>query len=266
MQQPRLFKYLPPERVDILEEQRIAFTPPERFNDAFDTKPKVVPITSQTYLKARTNPYSKEALRELPPEYWKLPRKRRREIAREIHKGFLRHMKNNAEQFAEKLETDIPLGVNKMFGLLCLSAEPNHELMWAHYAKGNEGFVVEFNISSPAFQQLGRPHEMIYSDTPPTYDPTTGSQGWWKVKKQIWESEREYRIVTELTACKPEEKEGQAVYFRRLPREGIKAVYVGLKASVETRNRIQTACKTSGIEIFEAKYSRDGRTIEFRKK
>jgi hypothetical protein len=266
MQPLRLFKYLPPERVDILEQQRITFTPPERFNDAFDTKPKVIPIANQAFIKSRTNPYTNEALAELPSDYQNLPRRKRREIARELHKGFLKHMKENAQEFAEKLEASIPVGINKIFGLLCLSTESNNELMWAHYAKGNEGFVIEFKVDHQAFQQLGTPHEIIHSDSIPTYDPTIGSQEWWKMKKKIWEYEHEYRIITILSLCQVEEKSGQKLFFRNLPANGIKAVYIGLKTPNEIKTRIQNVCTSSGIEIFEAKYARDGRKIEYHKK
>src|ERR1017187_6101916 len=34
-----LFKYLPPDRIDVIERARIRFSPPQAFNDPFDMKP-----------------------------------------------------------------------------------------------------------------------------------------------------------------------------------------------------------------------------------
>jgi hypothetical protein len=32
-----LYKYLPPERIDVLENQELRFSPPSKFNDTFDS-------------------------------------------------------------------------------------------------------------------------------------------------------------------------------------------------------------------------------------
>lgn len=58
---PRLFKYVPPERIDILETERISFTPPQRFNDPFDLHPTVPVIDSKTYIRKYTPRIKKEA-------------------------------------------------------------------------------------------------------------------------------------------------------------------------------------------------------------
>jgi hypothetical protein len=40
---PTLYKYCPPERIDILSDVRIRFSPPSEFNDTFDTQFRPAP-------------------------------------------------------------------------------------------------------------------------------------------------------------------------------------------------------------------------------
>src|SRR5262245_21339148 len=47
---PTIFKYVAAERVDILQTEKIGFTPPDRFNDVLDVKPRVEPLIDRTYL------------------------------------------------------------------------------------------------------------------------------------------------------------------------------------------------------------------------
>jgi hypothetical protein len=47
----RLFKYVPPERIDILENEKIAFTPPDRFKDPFEFRLGITRGTARSQLK-----------------------------------------------------------------------------------------------------------------------------------------------------------------------------------------------------------------------
>jgi hypothetical protein len=83
----RLFKYVRPERVDILENQQIRFTPPKEFNDALDTRVRVVPLTNRAILKSRAKAHEAAVIRSLPPEFHMKSRAERRKIERELLKG-----------------------------------------------------------------------------------------------------------------------------------------------------------------------------------
>jgi hypothetical protein len=62
----RLFKYVPPERIDILENEKIAFTPPDRFKDPFEFR---VGITRGT-LRKQLKEVIAEAEWSAPVELW----------------------------------------------------------------------------------------------------------------------------------------------------------------------------------------------------
>lgn len=223
----RLFKYVIPERIDILETQRIAFSPPENFNDVMDSRLKVVPMTSRTVLKRKAKEADAKVLKEMPAEFHALPRSERRKVERDLLKGSVAHLKKIAKPFAEKLQSDIYAEVNQRFCVLCLTTNPDHELMWGHYADGHRGFVIELDASNRRFSHPGILHKMIYSETPPTYDPAIGSDEWWKIKSIVWEYEDEYRVVSGIADCEKKICGGRAVYFRHLPHECIKAIYLG---------------------------------------
>jgi hypothetical protein len=222
----RLFKYVQPERIDILENQQIRFTPPEEFNDVLDTRPRVIPMTSLAVLKRKAKMEEAEVLKHLPLSFQKLPRKERRRIGRELFKGSIKDIQKLAEPMAKKLQDDIYSGINKLFGILCLTANPDHKAMWQNFADGHKGFVIEFDTKKPRFASEHL-HQVIYSSEPPTYDPAIGSQGWWKVKSIDLEHEQEYRIVSLLSECEQKTVNGKTIYLLPLPRNCVKAVLWG---------------------------------------
>ena len=225
----RLFKYVCAERIDILETERISFTPPAEFNDVFDTRPNVVPLTSKAVLKQRAKAQENEAQAHLPPSFHLLPRKERRKKHREIVKEVVHQMRENADNIAEQIQSRLQIEINKRFGILCLTTNPDNKLMWAHYADGHRGMVLEFDTTYPRFVVTEKEHRVLYPGTPATYNPTVGSQGWWKIKSKEWEYEQEYRIATLLEKCEKKVlTNGKTIFLHKLPRKCVKAVYMGL--------------------------------------
>ena len=259
----RLFKYVRSERVDILENQQIRFTPPKEFNDALDTKPRVVPMRSRAKLKIKAKAYRSEVAKSLPLSFQMLPRGERRRIERELFRGYIKDMQRNADNIAKKIEENVYLGINQLFGVLCLTGNSNHRLMWGNYADGDRGFVIEFDAEQPRFGP-NILHQVIYSEEPPTYDPAIGSDGWWKVKSKDWKYENEYRIVSQLNECEQKTVDGKIIYLKHLPRNCIKSVFTGLAMGGEMKKRLKDICQPSGIKLFEAIISNGKTPYEFR--
>ena len=259
----RLFKYVRPERIDILENQRIAFTLPEDFNDVLDSRLKVKPMTSRNFLKRRAKEEEREVLKGLPAEFQALPRSERRKAARGFLKGSIKNLQENAEIIANKLQDELYENVSKKFCVLCLTTNPNDPLMWGYYADGHRGFMLEFNTNDPRFALSDKLHQIIYSASPPTYDQSVASHGWWKIKSKAWEHENEYRIISTLDDCEKKIVNGKTIYLRHLPRTCVKAVYMGLKIEESIKKTITDICKSSGIAVFESIFSKDGISYEF---
>lgn len=255
-----LFKYLDPQRVDILENQRIAFTPPDRFNDAYELRPQVT--VSRAHLKRGIKDANEELKRESfdPPPAATRTERRRRE--REALKAAVQKSK---AAYAEQLEDALQKETSKLFGILCLSASNNNELMWAHYANGHRGFVIEFDCEHPGFQQLGKPWKVEYSEKRIVYDPAKPDDQFWRVKPICWQDEEEYRIVRQLRARKEEiQKCGTVFHLYELPRACVKAVYLGHRLDRAIRDRILCALQETAAVKFDEIASREDYKCSFR--
>jgi hypothetical protein len=259
----RLFKYVNAERVDIIENQQIRFTSPKDFNDALDTRPRVAPLKNRTALKIRAKSYEAEILRSLPLHFHLLPRAERRKKEKELFRGSIKYMQENAEAIAKKIEGDVYLGISQLFGVLCLTASFNNRLMWGNYADGDRGFMIEFDSGEPRFGP-GVIHKIVYSEEPPTYDPAIGSDGWWKVKSLDWEYENEYRIVSLLNQCEKKLVNGKTIYLKHLPRQCIKSIFMGLAMENKIKEKLRDISKPAGIKLFEAVISYGKSQYEFR--
>lgn len=175
-------------------------------------------------------------------------------------------MHEKAEEFAKQIQRELPSAISRHFGVLCLTTNPDHKLMWAHYADGHRGFVLEFDTNNPRFELTEEMHKVVYSSTSPTYNPVVGSQGWWKVKSKDWGYEGEYRMTIRLEKCEKKILSGgKFVYLRHLPRECVKAVYIGLKMEESKKRELRAICQPTGIEVYQAEFLNDGVTYEFRK-
>lgn len=69
----QLFKYLHPDRIDVLENKSIRFSQPLAFNDPFEFKSVISDIVSgeffQAYLEEHLESIADEQLLKLPPSY-----------------------------------------------------------------------------------------------------------------------------------------------------------------------------------------------------
>jgi hypothetical protein len=257
-----LFKYLVPERVEILENERIAFTPPNRFNDAYELRPPVAAV-SLAYLKRR----NKEAYEELKRESFNPPpaatRTERRRMEREAIKEAAQKSKS---AYPEQMQDALQEEASKSVGILCLSAVNNKELMWAHYADGHRGFVIEFNCNHPRFQQLGQLWNVEYAEKRPVYNPADlePEMQFWRVKPLCWRDEQEYRIMRRLNDRKEEiQKCGKVFYLYELPRASVKAVYLGHRLERAIRDRILHALRETSAVKYDEIPSREDYTFSF---
>jgi hypothetical protein len=109
----RLYKYVPPERVDIMRDLRIRFTPPGYFSDPFECR-LAFPRPSAETTTVPTN--------SSRPDEDELIRLWRRMASIE-------------------------------WGILCLTKRPDNLVMWAHYAAANRGFLLEFDPENSFFNK-----------------------------------------------------------------------------------------------------------------
>ena len=148
----QIYKYLSPDRSDVIRDARIRFTQPNALNDPFELKPFFRTIFNtdtfrQTIIdKMDLRPSLLEKYNEMPAEI------RGRFNAEEFIELALREMENRKDEFESQFEGIISSLVHEMpalaaklrdmlhgklgsgVGILSLSKDPLNDVMWAHYA------------------------------------------------------------------------------------------------------------------------------------
>lgn len=110
-----LYKYFPPDRIDVLKNGTIRFTQLAALNDPFDCRPR--------FLKAAELSTSSSA----------------DDCCRDAH--------------VQGLQEALMMHERQSIGIVCLTEKPDNLLMWAHYAQNHEGFVVGFDTEHPFFSK-----------------------------------------------------------------------------------------------------------------
>lgn len=259
---PPLFKYLPPERVDVLEDERVAFTPATRFNDPFDLHPTIAPIQSRAYLRSA----ALKTEGQFPIPRGVMSRKQERDLRRSLRRTATAQMRSNPEPLAARLQAQMVEQLNAHGGVLCLTTVKDSLLMWAHYASSHRGFVIEFNVAAPGFKALGRPLPINYSKVRPSLNSTKKPLDIkpFFVKSEEWGYEKEFRVVREFRHCQPIFINGKTVHFAPLPKEVVRAVYMGVNIEEATVERIRANVKGTQIEVYQATLPRAQFGLDFR--
>lgn len=126
------YKYLPFDEgsLEVIKSGTIKFSSPSEFNDPFDCKP---------WYKLSSNSNSsqkeKELLKRVGDFHKQSPAKRLQ--SKGVYKARI-DKKIKSGSFIDDL--------NRQYGVLCLSRNALSILMWSHYARNHEGFLVEFKI------------------------------------------------------------------------------------------------------------------------
>lgn len=172
----RLYKYLHPDRVDVLEGGLLRFSQPSAFNDPFEVMPAVreaIPAdqaisifdehirSNEDDLRSRfqqelaNNQEIGQLLRLLPAEY--------REtftfedamatVSGELPEFLSAFLPRLTAQLRTTFPAQTQERLNRQFGILCLTEAPDNLLMWAHYADCHRGFVLEFDSTHAFFNQ-----------------------------------------------------------------------------------------------------------------
>ena len=139
--------------------------------------------------------------------------------------------------------------------------------MWYHYADGHKGFVIEFDVNHEAFRQLGGVWKVEYVSGPPVLDHTKPTPEIFRFKPDYLKYEAERRILRPLSEFIPEKNsDGLSLYFRKLPRECVKAVFIGHRMEKKGREKIAELLKGTKAQTFEAVPSDRDYTFTFRQK
>lgn len=288
-----IYKYVSAERIDILKNGYIRFTQPGAFNDPFEMNPYFVGVASEEAIGdfIKTESLSDENIERYLEEGWTAECQKHGVI---IPFSFVRNlMKREADKFKpimndwikqfmimkrpdfRSFATNTILGgINKAFGILCLTEKPDNLVMWGHYSRKHSGFVIEFDEGHNFFNERkngkqisGWLRKVRYAKKRPEiilFDASKSDEEnlnqWvndliW-VKSEHWEYEQEWRIIHGLRECKKMVINNEEIYLYPIPIECITGVISGCRISDTDRRALYSLLKStetySHIRILQA--------------
>jgi hypothetical protein len=226
-----LYKYFPPERIDVLQGLKIRFSQPRIYNDPFELRP--IPSSAIT---------EKEFNKIMPvlTGHHGGPKETIDEIQKITYSAFLA----NPSYILWLIQEVMASGSLA----LCLTEVPDSLLMWAHYGFFHKGFVVGFDTANEFFTC---PHgsyflkPIIYQQQRPTVVfPNPSPNETYFTKSLEWAYEKEWRLFKRLPDGKSRDEFAQChdswpIYLFDLPVEAIKEIIFGCRMDLEQCNIIR---------------------------
>ena len=268
-----LYKYVLPDRIDILEHSLIRLTQPFVFNDPFECLPYIKEVAHDPRVREYLDKHqcSEDETEKMILESWKEERGKHPDL-NVTYEQFRKYMTFKMEQlrpiaanlakglasmddpsFRDWAVHALTEALNREVGILSLTEKRDNLLMWAHYASNHAGFVIEFDEKHPFFDQgreIGHLQKVRYSITRPEVillDPALSDvehiHQWineiFCVKSKHWEYEQEWRMIVTLRKCQHVIAFQQNdVFLFNLPKDCITGVILGCKMSAENKERI----------------------------
>jgi len=176
----RLYKYVFPERTDVLESRSIRLTPPSGLNDPFELflthDAHLRPLIGARIIKRLKRSYRSRTLavmddilggdardlglhamvgRDLRDDDSELVRAMRKAVRQTMRSQDLGRRERHAA--ISKLKDRL----DREYGVLCLTERADDLLMWSHYAASHRGFVLEFDAEHPFFDRKEFPGDPL---------------------------------------------------------------------------------------------------------
>jgi hypothetical protein len=219
-----LYKYYPPERVDVLERRIIYFAHPSVFNDPFELQPyfrNTWAESIQQAIGAGTAP-----------------------------SPFVQENITLRMTMTPQLQQQLLADRHKQTLIFSTSQDGVSLLLWGHYAAGHTGFAVGFKSGEPSFHQrldgTSRKLQRVnYSSQRPAADTVDQlrEQEMLLTKSSDWLYEKEWRMFESPFNADENQPVTPGVWGFRLEPSSVERVVIGVRASEETKRRIVSVLK-----------------------
>lgn len=271
-----LFKYLPVERLDVIRNLKIRFTQLGSLNDFYETYHSLdVKDDFERQLQSSLNELDK-LWSELNP------------IEQVDHKTDYENAIIAVKELWKKAIKDLLMTqgmanmLDKYLGILSLSQSNSDLLMWSHYSDSYCGYVIAFDSEHEFFHKK----DQTGTVTDPIHVEYTKNKPFIKLAsfdahKQIigtkaleWRYEQEVRLIISFLGLHPVRNSenrpvldsfGNKIYLIDIPKEAIKAIYLGPRVVDETKTFIYDSLKKNQIEcsIYQGVLSSEKHSISF---
>ena len=229
-----------PEDVSFLLRGRIKFTPIPELNDPSELFPAIIPDeVKKSLILLRKRGYTEEdmvhlqhqgaLLQRLAPEFQAVSVPATKEEANMLIRA---SFYDNFTLLSELLQ-DTTQKIASEVGLFCLTKRNDALPMWAHYADGAKGLVVEFCDLHEVFcgddtGVLFKPIAVRYTQNRlgVTFDPRSHDSIFFE-KVEDWSYEKEIRVVCPLKDCRREANGTNELYLFDIPQQHISRIILG---------------------------------------
>jgi hypothetical protein len=234
-----LYKYVTPDRIDVLESCLIRYTQPSALNDPFELRPFFDRLMTDEFLVEHLSGQSIDITQHVIEAYEEQPEEYKRQLSLDQYLAavkavveskegqlaiwnFLWYALRSLEQITPTLREQLPQQLGSKIGILSLTEVPDSLLMWAHYAANHSGFLLCFDEN-----------QVVYRDDlrfPALFELT--GQEVFLTKRSEWAYEREWRVLAPLhLADKILDLKPDAIYLFHIPPDCIRGVIFGAKTA-----------------------------------
>ncbi len=261
-----LYKYLHPDRVDVLTNKMIRFTQPTIFNDPFETELNIKRFASEEYTRKVYDELLEKKLSSVPKEFRQYVRKiMEKDESREC---LNKKMGDLLPQSKEVIKDTIAKNV----GILSLTEEKNNLLMWSHYAFSHTGFVIGFdsqneflNFRRSEQDEFGYLKKVQYKQNRPSLNfAEMNSEDVFFTKSIHWAYEKEWRILQILDNA---DYKDDPIYLFKFQTAAVKEIILGDKIADSEKNNILKIINANYdyVTIYQSKIDESEYKLNFEK-
>ncbi len=264
-----MYKYLDENGVLVLENGTLKFSTARSFNDPFELRPVINEIATNKEIESQCEDQWDEILQK---EYDSLPESVKLALSfeklKKLSKGkkpsIIAATKTMQRSAADLLQAKSHELLEEMVGVLCLTANENDHLMWAHYADSHKGFLIEFDTTNRFFDQRKSKDDSLRHLVKVDYEAfrkryilsELKAENLYAVKDIAWEYENEWRMMVALQdADEKLESDGDVMHLFKFPFQSIKRVILGANSNQDLERRVKDAWSINfpHAKIYKAK-------------
>lgn len=207
MKEGRIYKYVAPARIGILEDLLIRITQPKYLNDWFDIFISIKQIIPKELFDRHLLPKYKNAISKFLDDSTQIFRANLTGLDTiKVENEFRNYFTMENKEAINSLNQEL----SKKLGVLSFTKSPDNVPMWAHYADSYRGFVIIFNSNHSFFNKglvkddkdMGYLDKVIYVEEKKNFeslkDVFDNPKKVFFEKQKSWENENELRMILPL--------------------------------------------------------------------